>query len=133
MALFAGSETEAYCGKCKMILPHIIVAMKGTRPGRVQCKTCSAVHAYRKTAPRTRKLPTLEQIEAAARMEYDRVLDGRDLNTTIAYSFSYEFAKDDLIRHKTFGVGVVLDVLADRKIEVLFPDCKRVMIHNRNR
>src|SRR5690606_29291278 len=44
--LGVGSTIEAKCTKCKAILPHVVVAKIGAVPTRVQCATCSMLHAY---------------------------------------------------------------------------------------
>ena len=47
----AGQDIDAYCTKCKLVLAHVIIALRGTRPAKVECKTCKSIHAYRKEAP----------------------------------------------------------------------------------
>ena len=46
-----GSDVEAYCTKCKMVLAHAVVAMEGTKPRRVRCNTCNGEHNYRAAKP----------------------------------------------------------------------------------
>ena len=53
----AGQDIDSYCGKCKMTLAHVIVAMEGTKVARAQCKTCYATHAYRKDPALKAKKP----------------------------------------------------------------------------
>ena len=47
----AGSVVEAYCTKCKLVLDHTIVALKGAKPSRVKCNTCGGDHNYRSAKP----------------------------------------------------------------------------------
>ena len=42
-----GKETLAYCTSCKMDLAHLVVAMKGDRIAKAECKTCKKIHAYK--------------------------------------------------------------------------------------
>lgn len=130
----AGQDTDAYCGKCKMVLAHVIIAMKGSRPARVECKTCGAVHAYKKDEPRkgtgTKRGPSKSSI-AARVAAHDKLLEGRDISSAVRYKISQEMHDDDVIDHKTFGIGLVTRVLADRKIEVSFQSGTKVLVHNR--
>jgi hypothetical protein len=44
----------------------------------------------------------------------------------VTYSMSESFAQGALLNHPTFGKGIVLS-LDDRKMEVLFADCKKLL------
>jgi hypothetical protein len=128
-----GKEVDAYCGKCKLELAHVIIAMKGSKIARVECKTCHAVHAYRGSAPAPRK-PRAggKKTKAALTVtEYDRLIEGRDLSGAKPYRPATTFAADDIINHATFGLGVVIKVLSDQKIEVGFPVGIKVLVHDR--
>ena len=48
----------------------------------------------------------------------------------VDYDIKADFSQIEAIRHKTFGVGVILKVLDDRKIEVVFEDNKKVLAQN---
>ena len=50
MAVAAGSEIEAWCPACKDVKTNVVVAMKGTRAAKTQCRVCESVHPYRKDA-----------------------------------------------------------------------------------
>ena len=125
--LEAGSDVDAYCSKCKMVLAHVIVAMKGTKPARVECKTCKSVHAYKAAAPGARKTKkTIEKIT-----DYDQLIAGRDLASAKRYRMDESFAAEEVIDHKKFGLGLVQRVMSDGKMEVLFPDGPRILVSGR--
>jgi hypothetical protein len=44
---------------------------------------------------------------------------------------SDRFREDDVIDHKSFGIGVVARVLSDQKIEVVFQTGTKVLVHER--
>jgi hypothetical protein len=121
-ALAAGSEIDAYCPKCKSVKPHVVVAMKGTRAAKTDCQVCGSVHAYRKNPPDTR---------AKKRSQYEDAMEGRDLSKPIPYKPSRKFGLDDIIDHKTFGIGLVTRVVSDKKMEVLFEESTKLLIHGR--
>ena len=49
--LSVGSEIDAWCGKCKEIREHHIVAMVGGEPKQVICVVCNSRHNFRATPP----------------------------------------------------------------------------------
>jgi hypothetical protein len=128
-----GKEVDAYCGKCKLELAHIIVAMNGSRIAKVECKTCHGVHAYRggPPAPRKRRVAAKGERQPLTPGEYDTLIAGRDLSRARAYRPASVFGANDVIDHPTFGLGVVVRVLADGKIEVGFPVGLKLLVHDR--
>jgi hypothetical protein len=121
-ALSAGSQIDAYCPSCKAVKPHIVVAMKGTRAAKTDCQVCGSVHPYRKNPPDTR---------AKKRSQYEDAMEGRDLSKPVPYKITRKFNLDDVIEHKTFGVGLVTRVISDKKMEVLFEDSTKLLVHGR--
>ena len=132
----AGGDVDAYCNKCKLLLNHVIVALRQTRPARVECRTCKDVHAYRKTAiaPRqkTAKSADKQRVSESSRhaSEYDALLQTTSHQQPQTYTTSQTYQKGDLLSH-VFGLGIVVRVLADNKIAVVFPDGKKILIHSR--
>jgi hypothetical protein len=124
-----GQDLDAWCNKCKLELAHVVVSLNATgRPHRVECKTCRDVHAYRLEAP----TPGRAQSSSTPRKtDYERGLRDRDLSEAVPYDTRRTYAVDDLIRHKTLGVGLVTASRADQKIEVLFPDGPKLLICGR--
>ncbi len=55
-----------------------------------------------------------------------------DEDQVVEYDISQDFSDTEAIHHKTFGVGVILKVLDDTKIEVVFEDNKKVLAQNWN-
>jgi hypothetical protein len=51
-----GAEVEAWCGKCRDLTDHHIVAMVGETPKQVTCVKCKSRHSYR-TGPTARTAP----------------------------------------------------------------------------
>jgi hypothetical protein len=80
------------------------------------------VHAYRKNPPDTK---------GKRRSQYEDAMEGRDLSKPIPYKISRKFGLDDIIAHKTFGIGLVTRVVSDKKMEVLFEDSSKLLIHGR--
>jgi len=137
-----GKDIDSYCGKCKMTLAHVIVAMNGTKVVQAQCKTCYATHAYRadpatrvKKAASTRAGSGTRTAKAAkpqfTATEFDVVMSQRNIAKAKRYGIRETFITTDVIDHKKFGLGAVVTNLEDDKIEVLFRDGPRVLVHSR--
>ena len=60
-----GGEVEAWCGKCKEMREHRIVAMVSGEPKQIICATCSSKHSYR-AGPPTKGRGAVKAVEAEA-------------------------------------------------------------------
>lgn len=142
--LSAGAEIDAWCTSCRMDLNHRIVAMVGPTPKRVECLTCGGQHNYRAphgngaraakktTTPRASREPRLTQ---RAKNEIDRVHDwetriaGQPVEAFARYSMGRTFSQNELVLHRKFGEGYVLEVLEDGKVNIMFRDGPRLLAH----
>ncbi|MEK7705636.1 MAG: hypothetical protein AAB426_11805 [Myxococcota bacterium] len=131
----AGDDTDSYCSRCGLELAHVVVAMNGARIVRVECKTCHTVHAHRRGAPSAHEprargsAPTRVPVHER---EYERLLTGKDPATARPYAPQSLLDAGALVRHPTFGVGIVSRVLSDDKVQVIFRDAARVLVHARS-
>jgi hypothetical protein len=122
MALAAGADIDAYCPTCKSVTRHVVIAMKGTRAAKAECKACHSAHAYRKNPP---------DAKSKKKNQFEGAMEGRDASKALPYKINKKFNTDDLIKHKTFGIGLVTRVLSDKKMEVLFQESTKLLIHGR--
>lgn len=142
--LSAGSEIDAWCTKCRMDLGHRIIAMFQARPKRVICQTCGSQHNYR--APANEAKPVVrrtaapkpagsaaQRVTEKVRAEAQRVntwesrIAGQALDAFTRYSIDKSYDRDELVVHKKFGEGYVVDVLEDGKVSVMFRDGPRTL------
>ncbi|MEZ4224045.1 MAG: hypothetical protein R3B13_24060 [Polyangiaceae bacterium] len=142
--LTAGSEIDAYCTKCRMDLGHRIVAMVTSKPKRVICLTCGSQHNYRAPASEKaagrRRVPgaprsAAERVTQKARAEADRVnewesrIAGQAHDAFERYAMDKRFAAGQLIQHKKFGEGYVVDVVDGGKVNIMFRDGMKTLAH----
>ncbi len=129
-----GKDVISQCGKCKLALSHIIVAMKDTNTiAKVQCRTCDATHAFKdpnavKVKKKAKKTRTRKKTVSANEMWTQQMAA-----TTIEskkYSIKDLFLKGDLLKHTKFGDGLVQEVIG-LKIEVLFENEIKTLVHGR--
>ena len=133
----AGADVDSYCGKCKLMLAHVIHAMEGDKPAKVECKTCKAVHKYRPKAPGTRKAAAKKKTAGASKTpattesEYDTIMAEIDVSKPLPYAMEKVFEEQAVVKHKKFGVGLVTQVLGGRKINVMFREGTKLLAHSR--
>ena len=136
-----GSDVDAYCTKCRMILGHTIIAMVGDKIARVRCNTCQGLHAYKAGPPGTKTASTRAPAEgrtrpAAARAPrekaevrpFEEIFAGRDTSDARPYSARERFANAEIISHPTFGLGLVKAARHD-KVDVIFKLGEKTLVH----
>jgi hypothetical protein len=132
----AGSDVEAYCTKCKMVLAHTVVAMQGAKPRRVKCNTCSGEHNYRATKPvakaAAKKSDKPKASTKKGRQSWDEAMQEAATKPRKTYSMSGSFGEGDWIEHHTFGIGCVQSFTAPNKIVVRFADSTRTLVCNQS-
>lgn len=132
-----GGEADVFCTRCKMLLAHTILAMVGERPARVKCNTCHTDRTYR--APEGTPRPRREAPEPAKpgragmvrESDFDRLMKGRDFSANLRYSPKVTFVLESIVDHPSFGLGLVTALKGPDKVEVLFKDGPRTLVHAR--
>jgi hypothetical protein len=132
--LRVGSNIDAWCTKCKLVLAHTIEAIADTVIKRVQCNTCRGKHQFKSRAPGSKKITVAKQnLPARPRLkssDYLRLLQSKDISKAYGYNALKHFSKGDLIDHKKFGLGVVVDEKDNTKIEVLFELGSKILVRS---
>src|SRR5262245_4359239 len=131
-----GGNVDSWCGKCKRILAHTIEAMVGDKPARVHCNTCKAQHTYKPNAPSkvTRQARETENTSGPPRKRvsrYEASLKGKDATLARRYSPQDNYAPGDVVDHPHFGLGVATVLKDPTKIEILFEQGPKVLVHGR--
>tara|TARA_R110002095_G_scaffold67623_1_gene57582 strand:- start:102 stop:611 length:510 start_codon:yes stop_codon:yes gene_type:complete len=135
-----GADIESTCRKCGDVW-HVVVAMVDGDIAKVECKECKGTHKYKEPGsetttakskkaakPKKKPLTAAEKKAAAAAKPKTHATVEPDLSKpTRPYKFSDTFESGERIDHVKFGVGVVEDVLDGGKIEVYFPEGRRVL------
>jgi len=132
------NETLAYCTSCKMDLNHVIVALKGDRIAKVQCLTCKKEHVYRapkgasepqpRAATRSRKSEA-EETHSSIEAEWEKLMTTHRDMPVKAYSTKAHFGLGDKLNHPTFGDGIVGKLIYPNKLEVIFRNDVKILIH----
>jgi hypothetical protein len=136
-----GSDVEAYCTKCKMVLAHAVVAMQGAKPRRVRCNTCNGEHNYRAAKPVAKasakkpgkaEKPAKKTTTKKTRQSWEEVMREASAKPHKKYSMSGSFGEGDWIEHAKFGLGCVQSFVPPNKITVRFADTTRLLVCNQS-
>lgn len=131
-------DVDSWCTRCKLMLAHTIESVSGDKITRVHCNTCKTQHAFRpnppgKTAARKGRGTAGSGGRGAAagspQNDFDSLMRGKDPAAAKRYVLADRFNVGDLIKHPQFGLGVVRNIKDHDKIEVVFNDAKRILIH----
>ena len=140
--LSAGKEVISFCTKCRIDLGHVIIAMKGDRIVRVQCKTCRGDHAYKAAkgvtdpslAPKPKAAGAASGKRATAQKvsietEWVRLMNENRGKPLKDYGADQKFGVGDRLKHSVFGEGVVTKQIYPRKVEICFSMDLKVLVH----
>ena len=127
-----GGEVDATCTRCRMELAHTILAMVGPKIARVRCNTCGSDHVYRGTQTASRAAASRPRAAPAEKtlVGWESQLAALDVAGAQDYRPDRTFAVDQVVRHPTFGLGIVRAVRQD-KMDVAFKSAERTLIQGR--
>ncbi len=119
-----GGEIEAHCAKCKEDRNHTIETLKSDgNINRVNCGHCKDTHLFRRPkseAARTKAKKPRKKKGAVS-------VTDLELKKAKQYSMTGVFNVGDVIKHKHFGPGKVVEMKAN-KMEVGFEDGPKLLV-----
>lgn len=129
------------CKKCEAERYHIVLAHTNSTSAKVECEVCHSKKTYKlpkagaakeKKAPTgaaaKRKAASMEAKANAHRDEYNNLMAAA--KDEASYNMKLKFTVNQKVKHPKFGTGVVR-TLSPEKIEVVFEDGVRMLVHNR--
>ncbi len=143
-----GGDCDAWCTRCKMDLAHTIVAMVSGSPVLVKCNTCDGQHKYRppKSGPKAPAAPRGKvrrrggstgaasgstsgaDRPVAVTARWLALCEERAGERPRAYNIREAYAAQEIVDHRKFGLGFVLEELPENRMRVLFRDAERTLI-----
>ena len=106
-----GERTEKLCAVCNVERGHIVASInKRGQINRVDCPKCGTRSAFKRSAA------TAPQRTAQSGSPYDKM---------------QTYRTGQIMAHPTYGEGEVTAVIEPQKIDVLFADRVRRLIHSR--
>jgi hypothetical protein len=132
-----GGWTQAWCTTCKAVCEHIVVAMEGGKPAKVECESCHRQHLFRAGAPGTKapKAAGGRARKAAAdaappppEIDLVALTAGRPSR---GYDPKTRFAVGEVVTHPSFGIGLVTQLPGPQKVEIAFQVGAKLLAHDR--
>ena len=137
------SDFYTYCKKCDSERYHKVLAHTSSTSAKIKCEVCASTKKYslpkapsasRKAAGAALAARNKVARESARRTshtaEYEALLQNNESTPTQAYNMKGKFELNHKLQHPKFGLGFIRAIQPD-KIEVVFPDEVRTLIHNR--
>jgi hypothetical protein len=123
-----GDEVEMPCSKCGTGRVHAIVAKVKDRIAKIRCNTCGHLVRYKDPNAKTRPR---KQAKMTPKERWEALVSKSSGRKRTAYVLTGSFGENDLIDHSTFGLGVVTQVLPDRKMHVIFEEGEKMLVNER--
>lgn len=73
-----------------------------------------------------------ERAQRARERKWQKAVSGRPEGELINYAASHSYQPDELVNHPTLGAGIVVRLVEGSKIEVLFRDGPKTLVHARS-
>jgi len=119
------------CKKCDKETFHVVLAHSAEDSAKLECEICGSKKTYKlpslSTRGRSKKASLRSSAESAWKMLNEKI--GMDNKT--AYKMTNSYEPDTCIDHVKFGVGFIKSTTSG-KIEVVFDDAIRLLVHNRS-
>ncbi|MBN1540834.1 hypothetical protein JW992_01725 [candidate division KSB1 bacterium] len=137
-----GTEVDAMCTPCKGVTIHVISAVKDGKIAKVMCKACQATHRYRPafeetaapSAVKKTKDKAQDKVRRAAKTrqmkKWNNLLGEADTENPRDYEVSKSYEQQQVIQHSHFGLGVVVKVVDDNKMDVAFEEGVKTLVMN---
>lgn len=130
-----------FCKKCDADRYHVVLAHTSSTTAKIKCEICSSTKAYSLPKAQTktgkpltgaaakRREQSLSSRKSSHRHEYEMLMEGSNADA-MNYNMKSKFEKNSKLQHPKFGLGVIKEAMND-KIEVVFEDEVRTLVHNR--
>ncbi|WP_413560672.1 hypothetical protein [Bdellovibrio sp. HCB209] len=130
----------AFCKKCDADRYHVVLAHTSATSAKIKCEICGSQKTYSLPKAQTKtgkpltgaaakkREQTLNSRKSSHKNEYEMLMSNS--GSTADYNMKGKFEKNTKLQHPKFGLGFIKDAATD-KIEVVFEDEVRTLIHNR--
>lgn len=126
------------CKKCGAERYHIVLAHTSATGAKIECEICHSKKAYKLSSGKPKKVTGAAAAKKAQAVEAKKSAHGKEFSELMSsakgelqkYNMKAKFSLNQKIEHPKFGLGVVRVSLPE-KIEVVFNDEIRMLVHNR--
>lgn len=134
---------STYCKKCDAERYHTVLAHPTAKSAKLKCEICGAASTYKLPKPEGTVAKVKRPLAGAAAKRKEAAASAKknahieefqalmnSAGDTQSYTMKGKFPTNTKLKHPKFGLGFVRAAQAD-KIEVVFEDEVRSLVHNR--
>lgn len=135
-----GKSFYTECKKCGTDRYFTVLALPTPTSAKIKCEVCGAQKTWKASTPKKATAPRGAALKARANAEaaratahaaeYESLSNSHSKTEESPYNMKTQFKKDAKLKHPKFGLGFIRSVQPD-KIEVVFQDEVRTLVHNR--
>jgi hypothetical protein len=100
---------------------------------RPERKSSSRAKAAQRTTADVMAAMSLHRLTHLAATDWDDLMSMADMDGVLPYAMKGTFTRGEVIRHKAFGLGIVVREMGVGKIQVSFRDGVRLLVCNRSK
>lgn len=130
-------EFVHFCTKCQLNLNHRITLMDGSEPARVLCLTCHSERKFRNSRGKSEKTTRVARAPVTSKdkakvqsgsqnLEWRRLISENN-HLARSYNMNEAFALHDVVKHPTFGLGLVVGFDHPDKVRLFFDGDVKVL------
>ena len=118
------------CKKCEKESFHVVLAHPTNVSAKLECEICGSKKTYKLPSAKSRSRSKKTSVRSSAASAWAMYNDKIGTEEIVPYKMSSKFEIQTAIDHVKFGVGYIKSS-NDKKIEVVFEDAIRLLVHNR--
>lgn len=103
---------------------------RGRPPKSEAEKAAKAEEPKAKKASKEEKAPVKKSVRRSRKKDWPTLMTKIDESEIVDYNMNEDFSEIEAINHKKFGIGIIIKILADNKMEVVFEKATKVMAQN---
>jgi len=129
-----GDEVQSWCTKCREMRLHNVKALVEGKVPRVICRTCDGEHNFRPNPPKSKQKGTAKSRRKKGEAEpnpWKELMVDADISKARDYTIHERFAGKEVMNHRKYGIGIVIEVLDATKMAVAFEDKRRILVCNK--
>ncbi len=139
-SLTPGDTVNTQCASCGAVKEHKVIALIDEETFRVGCSTCDSEQDFEKTASRPRgRTPAVKTAKPAKprrskadtaiaeAKEWQTLRPNMNIDRAVDYHLDGRYQTKALLKHSTFGIGLVTRIAGPQKVEVLFESGKKLL------
>lgn len=123
------------CKKCAVDRYHTVLTHVSATSAKIQCEVCKAKRTFKldENKPKVAKPRRVSKSTAPMKsnaLQWQELKDKIGATQPKPYNMKERFLNQTAVNHPKFGLGFVTGTTS-QSIQVIFEDCPRALIHNR--